>query len=98
MPAFAIVVVHGPKDPGKFEQYRAVAADALAKHGGRVWSSTPKPARLEGSMEAPGAIVLLEFPTSDAAHAWHGDAELADAHELRRAGADLSIFVTDAPG
>jgi len=98
MPAFAIVVVHGPKNPEKFEQYRAVAGEALAKHGGRVWSVTPKPPRLEGGMEVPGAIAMLEFPTADAAHAWHGDAELAAVHELRRDGADLSIFVTDAPG
>ena len=98
MPAFAIVVVHGLKNPEKFEQYRAVAGEALAKHGGRVWSVTQKPVRLEGEMEVPGAVALLEFPTSDAAHAWHEDAEFAAVHELRRDGADLSIFVTNAPG
>ena len=77
---------------------RAVAPDALAKHGGRVASVTPKPSRLEGDMEVPGALALLEFPNPEAAHAWHEDAELATAHELRRAGADFSIFVTAALG
>ena len=97
MPAYAVAILHGVKDPEKFEAYRAVAGAALAKHGGRVSHVTQKPTRLEGEMEVPGALVLLEFPNPEAAHAWHADPDLAHAHDLRRAGVNMSIFVTGAP-
>lgn len=84
-----------PKDAEIFENYQEVAGQALAKHGGKVLSKTPKPTRLEGTLPAPAAMVLLEFPDAAAAHEWHNDPELAEVHALRIGGADVSIFVLD---
>lgn len=91
-----LCVAHiNPKDAEVFGKYQDVAGAALAKHGGKVLSKTPKPARLEGTLPAPAAMVLLEFPDATAAHAWHDDPELVNIHALRTGGADVSIFVLD---
>ena len=61
--------------------------------GGRVAAAVPKPIRLEGSLETPGSLALLAFDTAEGAEAWHADPELATIHDLRRSGAEVSIFV-----
>ena len=93
MTAYAIGYLHQVKDPETFEAYRAVAGDALAKHGGKVAQVLPKPTRLEGHLEAPQGLVLLKFPDWEAANNWHSDAELTETHALRVKGAEISIFV-----
>ncbi|HIC80101.1 MAG TPA: DUF1330 domain-containing protein [Kiloniellaceae bacterium] len=81
------------RDPETFGRYREQAGEALAKHGGRVAVAVPKPIRLEGAMETPGTMVLLEFDSLEGAERWHADPDLADIHDLRRKGAEISIFV-----
>lgn len=81
------------QDPATFAAYRDRAGEALAKHGGRVAAVSPLPLRLEGSLDQPGAMALLAFEKAGAAEAWHADPELAELHNLRRRGADISIFV-----
>ena len=83
-------------DPEKLNAYRSQADAALAKHGGRIAVVAPNPHRLEGGLAAPQSLVLLEFPSAQAAKDWHGDPSLNELHDLRRAGADVSIFVMDA--
>jgi len=38
-------------------------------------------------------MALLAFDTAEGAEAWHADPELAAIHDLRRSGAEVSIFV-----
>lgn len=96
MPSYAVAYIKTVRDADKFAAYRERAAEALARHGGRVASATRSPARLEGDLATPDVIAMLEFPTPEAAHAWHADPELAEVHDLRRGGLDITIFVTDA--
>lgn len=81
------------KNADRMAEYRAVAAEALAKHGGKIVVPPTPPERVEGEAEPPKAIVLLSFPTAEAAHAWSQDPELTPVHEMRRAGADISFFL-----
>ena len=85
MPVYAIAHIRQVKDPAIFDAYRAAATEALAKHGG-------KGARLEGVLETPHALALLEFPDWKAANDWHADPALADIHALRTNGVDITIF------
>ena len=78
-------------------QYREVAADALAKHGGKIIVPPTPPERIEGGADAPQAIVLLSFPDGNSARAWRDDPELQDVHALRHAGADISFFLLETP-
>lgn len=81
------------RNPDSFAQYREKAGQALAKHGGRVAAASPAPLRLEGALDTPGSMALLAFDKAGAAEAWHADPDLADLHDLRRSGAEISIFV-----
>ncbi len=92
MTTYAVVYLN-VRDADTFAAYREKAGEALAKHGGRVAAAAPKPIRLEGSLEAPGSMALLAFDTAEGAEAWHADPELATIHDLRRSGAEVSIFV-----
>ena len=81
------------KDPETFAKYREGAAAALAKHGGKVVSSTPNPDQIEGTDEKLAALVILEFPGAEAAKAWRNDPDLASTHALRVAAADFRFYV-----
>ena len=63
--------------------YMAMAEAAVAAFNGRFLIRGGNPATLEG---APGTsrIVVLEFPSRDAAAAFHASVEYASAIELRQ--------------
>jgi uncharacterized protein (DUF1330 family) len=92
MSVYAIAHIRRIMDPAIFAAYRTAAAEALAKHGGRVAQALPGPTRLEGDLEIPQMLALLEFPDWKAANSWHADPALADIHTLRTNGADITIF------
>jgi uncharacterized protein (DUF1330 family) len=95
MVQFVVGHLKSLKDTAKMDEYRKVAADALAKHGGTIVVPPTKPERIEGDAEAPQAIVLLSFPSAAAARAWRDDPSLAEIHGLRHAGADISFFLIE---
>jgi len=93
MPTHAIGLMKSMNDTNAFARYREVAGAALAKHGGRVVSSTPSPKQIEGPPRPLHALVILEFPDADAALAWRQDPDLAETHALRVDGADISFYI-----
>lgn len=95
MVQFVVGHLKSIKDIAKMGEYRKVAADALAKHGGKIVVPPTKPECIEGAAEAPQAMLLLSFPSSDDARAWRDDPSLADIHALRYAGADISFFLIE---
>ena len=97
MTEYVIGYMEALRDPETMAKYRGVAADALAKHGGKIIQPPTSPERLEGSAAAPHAFVLLTFPDGAAAKAWRDDPDLQEVHALRHAGADISFFHLEAP-
>lgn len=95
MTQFVVGLFAGFKDPERMNEYKAVAADALAKHGGKIVVPPVRPERIDGDAEPPAAIVLLSFPSSENARAWMADPELASTHAMRRDGADVSMFLIE---
>lgn len=93
MPAHVIGLMKSMNDKDTFAKYREVAGAALAKHGGRVVSSTPKPEQIEGAPQDLAALVILEFPDVEAARAWREDPDLSGTHALRVAAADFSFYI-----
>ncbi|UTS81372.1 DUF1330 domain-containing protein [Phaeobacter piscinae] len=75
------------KDPETMAAYREKAGAALQKHGAKVLVSTPQQTVIEGTRDATGIGVILEFANADAAKAWINDPDLQETHALRqRAG------------
>ena len=88
--AFAKLTVTNPE---ALAQYRDMAGEALAKHGGKVESASGEFTVLDGAPEAPNVAALLSFPDKDAALAWAGDPELSDVHALRRSAGASDILL-----
>ena len=80
-------------NPESLEQYRDVAGEALAKHGGKVESASKEFTVLDGAPDAPNVAAILSFPDRDSALAWAKDPELQDVHALRRGAGGSDILL-----
>lgn len=77
-----IVAVIDEHDPAVFEQYRAAALPVVAQYGGRSLLKGTDYAILEGGW-APGRVVVIEFPTPEAARAFYDSPDYIAARTLR---------------
>ena len=88
--AYAKLTVSNPE---ALSEYRDVAGEALAKHGGKVETATAEFTVLDGTPDQPNVAALLSFPDRDSALAWANDSELADVHALRRSAGGSDILL-----
>ncbi len=95
MACITVGILRGVKDEATFAEYRTVAADALAKHGGTIVIPPSPPTVLDGD-DAPAAVVVLEFPDKESAEAWRNDPELASVHAMRNSGVDMDILAVES--
>ena len=98
MPAYLVaqIDVH---DPAGFEEYRAHVAPVVEAYGGRYVVRTDGLVPLEGA-EPRGRLVILEFPSMDAAQRFYGSADYAPLLRQRQASATSDIMLAEghAPG
>jgi uncharacterized protein (DUF1330 family) len=70
-------------DPAEWEKYRAIAAPAIAEHGGRYLIRGASPEVVEGDWEPPNAgtqiMIVAEFPSMRQLHNWYASEEYAPA-------------------
>jgi uncharacterized protein (DUF1330 family) len=87
------------KDPVKFEQYRPMAAETIARHGGRYLVRGGQVESLEGGW-SPKRVVVLEFPSMEQAKRWYHSPDYAPALELRKAACVSRVVMVEgvAPG
>ena len=83
-------------DPEQYEQYKTRAAPSVTAAGGRYIARGGTVESFEGA--APARVVVLEFPTFDAATAWYHSDEYAEAKSLRAAAATARMFLVDGVG
>ena len=82
------------RDTGWREAYSPKTAELIRKYGGKVlapFASKVEP--LEGTADLPTNIVILEFPTNEAAKAWYNDPEYAPLIKLRQASAQGDLVL-----
>lgn len=93
MSAFIIadVEVH---DPVAYEPYRAMAADAIAKHGGRYLARGGEVEVCEGTWQ-PRRTVILEFETFEKAKTFYESDDYAAALALRKSIATTNLVIVD---
>jgi len=80
-------------DTVKYDEYRKWSSAAVTAHGARVLARGGKTECLEG--RAPGRIVILEFPTFEAARAFYTSAEYGRAREARAGAAIMNMLIVD---
>src|SRR5258708_19460535 len=73
-------------DPTKYEEYKKLTPEAIAKHGGRFLARGGQNAVLEGDWR-PGRVIVIEFPSLEAARRFYTSVEYTAA---RRATASPS--------
>jgi uncharacterized protein (DUF1330 family) len=80
-------------DAEQYEQYKAHAAPAVAAAGGRYLARGGEVESFEGT--EPARVVILEFPTLEAARAWYRSEEYAEAKTFRAGACEARMFVVD---
>ena len=93
MPAYVIAHVD-VKDPVRYEEYKKMSPISIGRFGGRFISRGAKAEVLEGTWE-PKRLVLLEFPSVEAARRWHASEDYAPAKALRQATSTGDFVVVD---
>lgn len=98
MPAYVITEVEAI-DEARFQKYRELAGPSVAKYGGRYLVRGAEPEVPEGEWPPAQRVVVIEFPTMEQLHRWHGSAEYAEALVYRQGALRRRVlFVDGAPG
>ena len=80
-------------DSEQYERYKEAAAPTVLGAGGRYVVRGGRVELFEG--DAPARVVVLEFPTFEAATTWYHSDEYALARALRAEACDARVFVVD---
>jgi uncharacterized protein (DUF1330 family) len=98
MSAFVVVDVT-VRDPETYEQYKTLAQRSVEQHGGVYVARGGATEVLEGRWQ-PKRLVILEFPSVEAARRWWDSPEYAEAKAIRQRSASTDMVVVegyDAP-
>ena len=93
MAAYVIVQVD-VNDPVRYEDYKKMVPESLAKFGGRFVVRGGRTETLEGSW-APKRFVMVEFPDLERARAWWASEEYAEAKALRQATSSTEMILVE---
>lgn len=83
VPAYVIVEVK-VTNPEAYASYRDLASASVARHGGRFLVRGGAVVPLEGSWE-PERLVVVEFPSVEAARTWYFSEDYQEALKIRLA-------------
>jgi uncharacterized protein (DUF1330 family) len=81
-------------DPAKYEEYKKIAPQAITKYGGRYLARGGQTAILEGDWR-PNRMVVLEFPSIEAARNFYTSVEYTAARRARAGAARMNMIVVD---
>jgi uncharacterized protein (DUF1330 family) len=82
------------RDPAWLDEYQSKNLALVERHGGRYLVAAPNPIRLEGR-NPPDILIVMEFPSREAATAWYGDPDYQPLIRLRQLGADLEFVLAE---
>jgi uncharacterized protein (DUF1330 family) len=93
MAAYFIVDVD-VRNPQAYEAYKQAAAASIAQYGGRYLVRGGKHEVLEGTWR-PTRLVVLEFPTVEAAKRWYASEEYGKAKPIRLQHAEGHLVLVE---
>jgi uncharacterized protein (DUF1330 family) len=73
-------------DPGWVRDYVADVTPMVERHGGRYLARTPKLQRFEGEGPLPQVMLVIEWPSKEAAETFYESEEYRPYREARTAG------------
>ena len=92
-PAYMVVDARS-SDPERMTEYRRLAQLAVEKHGGRYLVRGAPYVTIEGSWQ-PQRLVVLEFPSMDAAKTFYDSPEYLAARGARAEVSDFDILLIE---
>ena len=93
MAAYLIVRVN-VTNPEQYDKYKLLTPAAIEAHGGRFIVRGGEHYVLEGEAD-DRRIVVLEFPTSDAARAFYNSPEYTEAKAVRAGAAEMQATLVE---
>lgn len=89
-----LIIAYDVSDPERYAEYNPgslpTIMQTVQKHGGKVLVAGAKPNWHAGNRKA---LVVMEFPSVDAAEAWEADPDYASAKEIRLASTTNRVEV-----
>jgi uncharacterized protein (DUF1330 family) len=77
-----------------YNKYKVLAPPTIAQYGGRYLARGGRTVVLEGDMK-PNRVVVLEFPTLEAAQTWYDSPEYRTARRAREGGCNMQMLVVE---
>jgi len=90
-----MVVDARSSDPERMVEYRSLAQVAVAAYGGRYLVRGAPYETLEGTWQ-PQRLVVLEFPSMDAARGFYNSPEYLAAREVRAGVSEFDMLLAEA--
>ncbi|CAG2137107.1 DUF1330 domain-containing protein [Ralstonia mannitolilytica] len=81
-------------DTVQYEQYKVLSTKAMQAHGAEVLVRGGKTEQLEGEW-APTRVVVLKFPSYDAAKVFYDSEEYRAARDARAKAAKMNMIVVE---
>ncbi|MDA7415720.1 DUF1330 domain-containing protein [Xenophilus arseniciresistens] len=97
MPSAYIIANVEVTNPAQYEEYKKWSSAAMQVHGAEVCVRGGKVEVLEGDW-APQRIVVLKFPSVEAAKAFNASAEYGKARAAREGAAVMRMVVVEGAG
>jgi len=94
MAAGHIIAYVDVTDPQQYEQYKVLSSRAMQAHGAEVLVRGGKTEPLEGEW-APTRVVVLKFPSYEAAKAFYASEEYLAARQSREHAAKMNMIVVE---
>lgn len=79
------------KDRARYNDYEKGFFPVLKRHGGTFYTYDDKAMSLEGGT-LDGRVVLLSFPSEDAAVGWYNDPDYQELIGIRRESTELNFL------
>jgi uncharacterized protein (DUF1330 family) len=80
-------------DPGWVHGYVASVTGMVERHGGRYLARTARIEQVEGERTPPQVMLLIEWPSKEAADAFYESEEYRPHREARRSGAENEFLL-----
>lgn len=93
MAAYVVVDIR-QTDPERAARYRELSGPSVERHGGRFLARGGGLTVLEGKWE-PDRLVIIEFPSSNAAQAWFDSDDYGQARAVREGAGTWQMVVVD---
>ncbi|MEJ7931238.1 DUF1330 domain-containing protein [Ramlibacter sp. AN1015] len=94
MPSAYVIANVDVHDPVQYEQYKKLSTHAMQVHGAEICIRGGAVDVLEGDWQ-PSRMVMLKFPSTDAARAFYDSPEYRAARQARAGIADMRMVLVE---